>query len=1028
MLLMIYFRNGKFDFPVPLSIALRSSESYPMFNTGDIRDKIDKTTSAYLKIQQNAHQPTTPFRPKQTRKEIGLFQSRNSNLNRVITNGVSKRKYSEISVSVFTTEEINVGEKGVIDDAPGIRTPKRHKKLELEDEFLANETPCALKTSKFLSVVADQALSVLSTPTIEKKRPAFFRPDSKIEKADKTKMDTEHSLCLPTPKHSILKISRRPIEDNELSIEIDSNKHNLSPSKLLEEEKCQIQNDDSEDNDFVTKFGSHHPTTNITNRSRESTPGKSLRFNVPKRLPPISAELNDEMKEDGIENYDSREDDSPGIIAMSDIKSDFKVHYISESSNELKEPLSECNLDSTQGRKTDIIFLDEQDSNVEVKESESCPNLSIDQHQIEMNDGSEKNELSQSSNSSHQLKYSNSELYKEESLSKEQIDLDASNDQEECDKNESEVYKEDNEGDHTTKTFKLADISVFQPDRTESHSDSKVSEKIKNIARESLTCFKDQADISPRNNDKSNLDDIKCKDNLENAVDMSVYETIGDKANQTIDGTMIRQLARDTASSPSNNIEDFAKFDSLSQTVDVPEVSVYEPIGAQEEENNLNRTIIRKMAEEVCNNPTDLSYTDENKSSRTTDRIITDISIYEKSKNDEEPCDTALIQSLAKSAQNENPNPTLLDEIHGNPDASHCPVDVSVYIDNDKRISPDPEVTLNFPSVDIQRASKSTADATMNSTKNSDDKEIPSDRIKPYDSPSDSCRNANISVFDDNKKDNSSANDTKFIKSLATKKLRSFDFSNPNEASPAAAAKERHRYKSDKTEESCSPVFKFSEPISSIYKKTIENTSLDYEEKCVAKIASENSSCIRNQSKISKEDDEKSCKMEKEFKNKNTRDSCAKDVKKAESTNLPKYRNEAKFSFSPPLDSLGLKKDITRKDDSPLQDDNQLIVEESSKRPHFDFSEAESLLQCSLTSDIEAMRKDNENEQHAIIEPRTSLNTKCDKDIETDSDFISTQNKTKSNLSDDLTVACKPQIEHQRKKTETKDTIQQKGK
>ena len=200
MLLMIYFRNGKFDFPVPLSIALRSSESYPMFNTGDIRDKIDKTTSAYLKIQQNAHQPTTPFRPKQTRKEIGLFQSRNSNLNRVITNGVSKRKYSEISVSVFTTEEINVGEKGVIDDAPGIRTPKRHKKLELEDEFLANETPCALKTSKFLSVVADQALSVLSTPTIEKKRPAFFRPDSKIEKADKTKMDTEHSLCLPTPK------------------------------------------------------------------------------------------------------------------------------------------------------------------------------------------------------------------------------------------------------------------------------------------------------------------------------------------------------------------------------------------------------------------------------------------------------------------------------------------------------------------------------------------------------------------------------------------------------------------------------------------------------------------------------------------------------------------------------------------------------------------------------------------------------------------------------------------------------------
>ena len=197
---MIYFRHGKFDFPVPLSIALRSSESLPMFNTGDIRDKIDKTTSAYLKIQQNAHQPTTPFRPKQTRKEIGLFQSGNSNLNRVIKNDVPKRKYSEISVSVFTTEEINAGEKSVIDDEPGIRTPKRLKNLELEDEFLKNKTPCALKTSKFLSAVADQALSVLSTPTIQKKRPAFFSSDRNIAKAEKTKLDTSAANGTPNDR------------------------------------------------------------------------------------------------------------------------------------------------------------------------------------------------------------------------------------------------------------------------------------------------------------------------------------------------------------------------------------------------------------------------------------------------------------------------------------------------------------------------------------------------------------------------------------------------------------------------------------------------------------------------------------------------------------------------------------------------------------------------------------------------------------------------------------------------------------
>ena len=102
---MTYFRSGKFDFPVPLSIALRSAEYIPTFTTGNIRDKMEETTSTYMK--EHTYQPTTPFRPKQTRREIGLFSGRGTTFNENTKNNVVKRKYAEINVSVFATEEIH---------------------------------------------------------------------------------------------------------------------------------------------------------------------------------------------------------------------------------------------------------------------------------------------------------------------------------------------------------------------------------------------------------------------------------------------------------------------------------------------------------------------------------------------------------------------------------------------------------------------------------------------------------------------------------------------------------------------------------------------------------------------------------------------------------------------------------------------------------------------------------------------------------------------------------------------------------
>ena len=933
---------------------------------------------------------------------------------------VGKRKYAEISVSVFATEEIDAGDKGHFEDGICIATPKRSKHQELEEESPKNKSLFALKTSKFLSSITDQALSVLSTPTIEKKRPQLFYSEGDINKTKDSQCIAETSSCLPTPKHSILKISRRPMNDCQLSNEKSSFQNVHSFTNLPDSQDCQLQNDDIEDYELLTKLRRNPSTPNMHNRSRESTPGKSLRFNVPKRLPPASAELNDEMKLEGIENYDLVNEDCPNVDAVSDKTNDSQIHDVSVPIDEIKEPISsECNFDPKKISEIDKVYPDEQYNEIRLIEAQSGPNLLLEQRQLEANDGSEKIELFQSPNTSSSLKYQKIEHDKQEILTEEQIDLDLSND-EEYNKNVSDQeLHEDSKTAYSTKTSELVDISVFQAGGNETHVDPMVSEKITNIARKSLSCFNDQAHENMRS-EEVNSEYTRCEEKLENIIDMSVYETTEVKRDETLNNTMIRQLARDITSSPVKEVDNSDTLDNLSQTVVIPEMSVCIPIETKEE-NNLNQTLIRKMAEEAICGPSDISDTDEKKSLKASEYNSTDISVYEKSNNDNEiPANATMIQTLVETAQNENATIALLDEIPDNRNASRCPIDLSIYVDNDKRISPDPEVTLNFPSVQTLENSKSAADTALILTSSSNKAESLPNSVTSSNLPCSSSQNLNISVFD-NTEVNPSTNNMDFIKSLAKNKFRSFEFSSPSEATPAAAAKHRHRSKSDRSKDSNSPVFKFSNPISSIDTQIAKNSSHRFKETDSTTIELDIDCRMRDENMTLSQDvdDEKTVSViDASNKNINESHEDKEDVTSLEANDVSKEKRTTKFSFSTPLDSRGVN-DEGRKDGS---------LSGNADQPRFNFSEAESLLESQISSNVDLLPKDDDTKPVATIKSSSEPNTDLGNIMETTHDFTSSQNSTNKNSSGNRSFAREPEIEHPIKGPAIKDDSVKQGK
>ena len=972
-----------------------------MFNTGNIQDKIEETASTYLKNQQYGYQPTTPFRPKQTRKEIGLFNSKRSTVERNTKNDIPKRKYSEISVSVFETEEVNAGDTNIYDDAFGTVTPKCAKLSKLDLEAPSNEPSNASRSRNLLLTIEDQALSVLSTPTIKRKKPSsLLNADTKKINPKNDKSINEDPFSLPTPTHSILKNTRHPSDNNEFSTEVGplQRHRNLIPDSETDVLKAQIDENDRED--CSPKLRSHHATSNFSqNRSRESTPGKSLRFNVPKRLPPTLVELDDGMKLGGIENYEPTTNGSPKSITASDSDNATLIPHENMFSPEVREEvvLDTLDYDSRQDENESELSLDKLENELDLEEEQKCPDYQGQKASDTLGNIQGNIETLVSSNTYNTLHNQTHKADEPKISHDEEISINNYNEEEESSNNvtKDEVFEDDIKNSNRTKSVTLADISVFQPDCGVADDEAPANDGIIDIAKESLSCFTDQADIDLTNENEINFEETKSTSNTEKLVNVSVYDTNEANEQDTLNNTLIRRIAHDIASSQAKDVDDSGAIEKLSQTLTVPEMSVYEPNSAQED-NNFDKTTIRKLAEEASSGSSEMSHIDKNDSLMEHKDEISNISIYESGKNDNKASNTTLIKELANSAHGADATKSP-DKSQEGTDASQFSIDMSVYIDKDKEISPDPEVTLNFPTAVTPKEKETLANTAELSSNASD----VSDSMKPPENSDFSTRDENVSVYDDIDETNPSANCISFIKALATEKVehmknkestsgpnktRSFDFSNPCEATPAAAAKQRHLSKSDKNQVMCSPVFRFSKPISSLDENETENTPMRSIEPCSDEsfkneLSVKDINSDQHGNSIDQKDDVKQINNETEESNKCTSTSITdrQDMHQIESKNSPKDKSGSRFSFANPIDSLAIDITIKRPDVSSHLE-NRFNNEESATKLQFDFSAAESLVDCSKSSSIEIDTKEKEQETSLIFDQSNKRNIISDKD------------------------------------------------
>ena len=513
------------DFPVPMSVEIRSSDFIPAFHAGTIREKMEVTFSEYHKRKESSLQPTTPFRPKHNRRDIGLFSTRGQY---VIDHGsytnMPKRKYSEISTTVFPTEEIDAGDKSLLDNGMCSATPKRPK---LETEQLSVDTPSSSTVSRFLATITNKTLGVLGTPTIEKKN------GTKIPDVDVTPRQLENGVdsLAATPKHSILKTRRPSSVNEEPSIEpFAVQKGVTSFSDLFQMATSDPENASasirSEDESWLITAG-NQTLSHSNSRSRETTPGKSLRFNVPKRLPPKMLELHEEMEKEGIVDLDQNSENSSAIEILSD------VDKTEEQNDQLVQNVSDAEQVDVDNDDKETLFSchKEPSLSTEVKNSGLHVEQDLDVQAMHYN-------------------------YVEDET---KIGID-----EELDEN------------HDHRADILANMSVFETATNKSLNDTATAREIKEMAKTDLARWDSTTHIDAPSEDPNNLEDDTNKNKTFKVADMSIYNPVVSSETDTpMSMTIIREMAQEAYTKPNETTQVEEKVDSLDTTTKVPDISIY---------------------------------------------------------------------------------------------------------------------------------------------------------------------------------------------------------------------------------------------------------------------------------------------------------------------------------------------------------------------------------------------------------------------------------------------------------------------
>ena len=959
------FRYGKYEFPVPLSIEIQASEFVPTFHARGIKEQIEETSSAYHRLQEHFLQPTTPFRPKLTRKNIGLFQRKGdlSNGDGSISRS-AKRKYTDVSTVVYPTEEVDA-RYNMIDETEYNTTPKISKQSKTHDETSIEKTPCGDRVSKFLSSIADKTLSILSTPTLERKYPPY------ILNTNLPHAHAKNSECLQqnspfTPKPSILKVSKVSSKGKIKEVEEPCNENTLDT--IVSESDQAATNEDGNDSssvmmldeDWLTKTGNQ--SIHNHNRSRESTPGKSLRFNVPKRLPPQMAHLDEDMKRTGIEYLEVKSRDSSKIDDAFDesqksVPAAETIQENLESSSHINDVDSE---DQTLPKGETQIFVHEEDYNRQqllnidlpnTKTDMQCPSWSKDASgeevvAIEALDD-EKDLVGTLDNSPTTAKMSQA------------ADRDNSH-------SESFITTEVQVGamQDITSTSILHDISVYQSNEKESAKDDVVTTNtIQSMAQEKLASQQIAQDsIDPA---EIHIFDIQHEKEKSLAIsDISVYNPkVIDEEEILQNATVISDMAHEAYSEP--NEDHYTPTDtntSFISPLSHADMSVYEP---ELNKTNLNETAIRGMAAEACLQDENLCQTLEKDTISHQAMNILDTSVC--SPSGEKEGKSNVVSTIEHAKEDFDTMVQDPDHSEDSEDKDRCKtgeMDISVSENTIDRISPDPEVTLNIPKVEYPSVNRASPEAIQKSEYVSNEYELKSDYPKQQlDYSSD--QNPDVSVYNRDAQKSPSTN-VSFLTSLAIKNVKVdkaklnaaqnlqvplFEFSVPYEASPAIAAKKRHLSKSDIDISTSSPSFVFANPVS----------ATEY------KMSSTYISAVQG-------DDQRNTNIEDSNLNKTadnipiTRQnhqfidakSPPQHVLSTESVtcNNLSGQTEKSFIFSPPLENLNpetlISEDITvfhgwNKDESPSK-------QNKDGAPRFDFTPAESV----LPSEVDLISTDEE--------------------------------------------------------------------
>ena len=464
---------------MPLSVEIKKNplgEFNPVFHSSSIQEEMEKKRNELMGLGEKngggQQQPFTPFRPRHKRLThgSGMFPiEEETNL---------KRKLPDIPTVCFPKDVSFQNETSMIFNASANNSSVLNESAShshLQGSFL-DSTPPPFKKSRRLTQLPELSpdgvrrmsrmstaglLSLLETPKIVKKTPrrslAANGSSSALLSKSKAGASSSNTPAIATPQ-SILKVKRL----------MSAQEQTPPPEDAIAARVLDMSGANGEDEAWLTT-----PRTvaaiSANSRSRESTPGKSLRFHVPKSLPKDILELDESL--DSTKKTD--EESSPAAANAHDVsgseqeeaasEQDDSVRDVSVDDTENRYDQDSAGRSSTAVSNERIVTKHHDDDDLEEDEEVSfAPSTS---RTLQNDDGDKASEAPESDDDLEVLETSNSRIEDEKNYQASKDSVETLPEQDEDDDDvESEKEKTSSENANTESKAEQDKISGKAPD------------------------------------------------------------------------------------------------------------------------------------------------------------------------------------------------------------------------------------------------------------------------------------------------------------------------------------------------------------------------------------------------------------------------------------------------------------------------------------------------------------------------------------------------------------------------------------